>query len=197
MAPQHPSIDEALIRDLAPPAPLTTRLMTREELDDLWRIERRELVHEIYVADADGRLTLTPAFYDTLGWPEDELETELPILRSHLDLGGVGIGVYDNGLLVGAAVLAGTGVTDYPELRQLVFLHVSHDWRGRGIAAALYRLCAETARRMGASGLYISASSTRRTVEFYQHLGAVPTARPDEALLRHEPYDIHMIHLFL
>lgn len=197
MSVQAPLIDVDLIRRFGPTAPLTTRLLTRAELDRLQVIDRREQVHEIYVADAHGRLTLTPFFHDTRGWPDGELEAELPILRRHLDQGGAAVGVFDHHALIGAAVLVATGVGDYPDLRQLVFLHVGHDWRGRGVASALYRLCAEAARRGGASGLYISATSTRRTVDFYQRLGAVPTARPDKALFRHEPDDIHLIHRFL
>lgn len=197
MAAQPSPIDEGLLRRFASPTPLTTRLLMRAELDGLLRIDRREQVHEIYVADAHGKLTLRPFFHDTRGWPEGELEAELPILRRHLDQGGAAVGVFDHEALIGAAILGATGVADYPDLRQLMFLHVSHDWRGRGVASALYRLCAEAARGMGASGLYISATSTRRTVDFYQRLGAVPTAHPDKTLLRHEPDDIHLIHRFL
>ena len=45
---------------------------------------------------------------------------------------------------------------------------------------------------MGAQGLYVSATPSRHTVDFYTGLGCELLAVPDPELLRLEPEDIHL-----
>jgi hypothetical protein len=54
-------------------------------------------------------------------------------------------------------------------------------------------LLAERARALGASGLYISATPTRNTVDAYRRMGASVLARPDPDLLAREPDDVHLL----
>ena len=48
-------------------------------------------------------------------------------------------------------------------------------------------------RTVGARRLYVSATPSGPTVEFYRSHGFEPTDEPDEALFALEPDDIHMI----
>ena len=48
------------------------------------------------------------------------------------------------------------------------------------------------ARADGAKRLYVSATPTRATVDFYSKRGFEPLAQPNERLLALEPEDIHM-----
>jgi N-acetylglutamate synthase-like GNAT family acetyltransferase len=52
---------------------------------------------------------------------------------------------------------------------------------------------ARLARADGARRLYVSATPSAPTVEFYQSHGFEPTDEPDAALFALEPDDIHMI----
>lgn len=175
------------------PDGLVTRTLDAGQLASLWSIERRELVDEVYRVEA-GQLRLERRHYDTRGWPEGEPESQAPLLRACLERGGVCRGVFAATRLVAASVLDGAPVGDYPQLRQLSFLHVGHDWRGRGLASMLYRRCLADARALGAAGLYISATSTRRTVDFYLGRGARLASHPDRVLFSLEPDDIHLLH---
>ncbi|MFK4825633.1 GNAT family N-acetyltransferase [Paenochrobactrum sp. BZR 588] len=172
------------------------RRLQRDEVKNVWQIERREIVEDVYYVK-DGDLYLRSEFYDTRDWPDGEPELYTPVLLDCFDHGGVFLGAFNDEKLVAAGVVDARPVIDYPDLRQLPFLHVSHDWRGKKLASKLYGLCKEIALEQGAKGFYISATSTRRTVDFYMHQGGVLTTKPDKKLYEMEPDDIHLIHYFL
>lgn len=76
---------------------------------------------------------------------------------------------------------------------QLKFLHVSRDYRKQGLGRQLFYLAWDTARERGAKRLYISATPSENTVNFYLSLGAVVTDEPDPELYNQEPEDIHFV----
>lgn len=174
---------------------IVIRPLQRAEVQLVWQIERQEMVEEIYQL-AGGRLHLRPQFYDTREWPDGEPTLYTPILLDCFDHGGTFLGAFAGEHIVAAGVVDARPVGDYPNLRQLAFLHVSHDWRGRRLAFRLYRLCKDAVVHLGAAGFYISSTPTRRTVEFYLRQGAKLVARPDTALFAIEPEDIHLAHWF-
>ena len=176
-------------------AEVSIRALERSELGRLWEIDRRELVHEVYEA-VGARLTLRSQRHDTQAWPDGEPEADAPKLRASFDAGGAFFGAFAGSSLVAAGGIDARPVHDYPELRQLVFLHVSNDWRGQRIAWQLYQTCQRVAAGWGAAGMYISATSTRRTVDFYRRQGAAVLEEPDRELLAAEPEDIHLAHWF-
>ena len=75
-------------------------------------------------------------------------------------------------------------------------MHVSNAVRGMGLAGELYRRSIAMAKETGAEGFYISATPTRRTIDFYLRQGAKVTTMPDPLLFNREPEDIHLIHRF-
>ena len=56
----------------------------------------------------------------------------------------------------------------------------------------LFELAADEARRRGARRLYISATPSQHTIDFYLSLGCTVTAEPDPELFALEPGDIHL-----
>lgn len=174
---------------------IIVRPLERSEVINVWQIERREVVQEIY-RFTDGALHLHAEFYDTRDWPEGEPELYTPILLDCFDYGGIFLGAFAGDKLIAVGVADIRPVTDYPQYRQLSFLHVSHDWRGRGLASHLYRQLMQIVKEQGAEGFYISSTSTRHTVEFYLHQGGQPVMQPDKALFALEPEDIHLMHRF-
>ncbi|WP_315855370.1 GNAT family N-acetyltransferase [Burkholderia dolosa] len=66
--------------------------------------------------------------------------------------------------------------------QQLKFLHVSRDWRGRGLCESLCRAAGPHARSRGAEHLYCTpATQSQRTTDFYLRpvlRSANPPARP-------------------
>lgn len=171
------------------------RRLERSEVETVWQIERRELVHEVY-RFTDGVLQLHQEFYDTQDWPEGEPELYTPILLDCYDHGGLFIGAYAGKQLIAAVVVDARPVGDYPHYRQLAFLHVSHNWRGQGLASRLYCYAMELTKAQGVAGFYISSTSTKHTVDFYMHQGGKPVVHADKALYTLEPDDIHLLHTF-
>ena len=165
------------------------------EVTDIWQIDRSEIIEEMYRLEGE-QLLLEPQFYDVQGWPEGEAEIYTHILLDCHDHGGVFLGAYLDGTLVAVAVTDVRPVGAYPELYQLGFMHVGKTVRGLGLAGELYRRSVAIAKEAGAEGFYISATPTRRTIDFYVKQGAKVTTTPDPLLFKREPEDIHLIHRF-
>lgn len=77
------------------------------------------------------------------------------------------------------------------ELVQLEFFHVSRPYRKAGLGSALFERAKAAAVAFGAQGLYISATPSENTVNFYMAKGCVLSPRPDPELFALEPEDIH------
>ena len=77
---------------------------------------------------------------------------------------------------------------------QLKFLHISRPYRGQGWGQRLFGLAKAEAVERGAKSLYVSATPSEHTVDFYQRLGCTLAAEPDPALLELEPEDIHFVY---
>ncbi len=171
------------------------RPLGRSEVMDIWQIDRSEIIEEMYRLQGD-QLVLEPRFYNVRGWPEGEAEIYTPILLDCYDHGGIFLGAELDGALVAVAVTDVRLVGLYPKLHQLGFMHVDNAVRGLGLAGELYRRSVFTAKEAGAEGFYISATPTRRTIDFYLKQGAKVTTAPDPLLFEREPEDIHLIHRF-
>lgn len=170
---------------------MNIRLLQREEFSFIWQIDRREIVENIYVLN-DGELELKPDYFDIQGWPSGEEEHYTPILLDCYDRGGLFWGAFENDSLVGVAILESKFIGTHHDTLQLKFLHVSRDYRGRGIASTLFKLAVEKAMELGATKLYISATPSEHTVNYYTRLGCELAAEIDPELFALEPEDIHL-----
>src|SRR5262249_34292279 len=108
------------------------------------------------------------------------------------DRGGWFCGAFDNTRLIGAVVLESRFIGRRKDQLQLYFLHVSHAYRNRGLGAQLFERAMATARERGAHRLYISATPSENTVNFYTRLGCAIAGKPDPELFKLEPEDIHL-----
>ena len=167
------------------------RTLSRGEIGELWAIDRRELIEAVYHC-VDGALVLRPERFDMQGWPPGEAEKYTPVLEKCYDQGGWFYGLFATGVPVGAAVLGSRLFGRGHDRLQLLYLHVSTDYRHRGLGQKLFGLTAAEARRRGARWLYISATPSRRTIDFYMRLGCTLAAEPDPELFAFEPEDIHL-----
>lgn len=167
------------------------RQLRREEIDSVWTIDRREVIDAIYALQ-DGQLVLKPQHWDISGWPPGEREAYTPLLLDCFDRGGAFSGAYANGLLVGVVALESRLIGARQDQVQLKFLHVSQSHRKQGLGRALFERAVEQARLLGAAKLYVSATPSRNTVDFYRHLGCRVAAEVDPELWALEPEDIHL-----
>ena len=167
------------------------RELIREEIERIWTIDRREVIENVFHLE-NGRLVLRPEHYDMQCWPPGEPELYTPHLYKSFDRGGWFCGAFDGATLVGVAIPDNKFIGRDKDQLQLKFLHVSRDYRGLGLGRQLFDLARDKARERGAKRLYISATPSEKTVNFYLMRGAVVTNEPDPDLFELEPEDIHL-----
>lgn len=167
------------------------RELQRNEVPIVWTIDRREVIDHVYYLE-NGNLVLKSEHYNMQGWPAGEAEIYTPILLESFDRGGWFYGLFDESSLIAVTVLDGEFIGPEHKHLQLEFLHVSSGYRGRGLGKQLFNLSAAKARKRGARHLYVSATPTQNTVDFYLRLGCRIIATPDPKLYEREPDDIHL-----
>ena len=165
--------------------------LRREEIEQIWSIDRREVIDHVYYL-RDGELVLEPEHYDMAGWPPGEQDHYQPILYDCFDRGGTFWGAFDDSRLVAAAVLESKFIGRQRDRLQLKFLHVGRPYRKAGLGRELFAIAVAKATELGARSLYISATPSENTVDFYRHLGCVLTSEVDPELYALEPEDIHL-----
>lgn len=167
------------------------RRLERHEVRDIWSIDRTEVIERIYYHE-EGELVLKPERHDVRGWPSGEPERDTPILLDCFDRGGACLGAFEDDALVGASVLECRFMGRARDQLQLKFLHVSHRVRHSGLGRTLFEMAAGKARELGARQLYVSATPSENTVDFYLRRGCRVTDAVDATLFELEPEDIHL-----
>ena len=168
--------------------------MPGRELDRIGEVDRSEHVtHEYtYRKGALERRSVDTKVPDwsRSGDHEHSVGSRVDAWRPILDRGGTLVGAFDADTLAGFAIYR-------PHLAEgmanLSALYVSRDYRRSGIGSRLAEEVARLARADGARRLYVSATPSGSTVEFYRSHGFEPTDEPNAELFALEPDDIHMI----
>lgn len=175
----------------ADPTPRPRRLRPDEVRDDLLAgFRRRQQVTAVWRASPQG-LVLVPV--DVVAdWDAGELARKAAELRVVAEAGGSVRVVEDGGQVIGFAAVGARRFGTGGRYVQLVQLHVSGPYRGRGLGRALLRAAADDARRAGAGAVYISAHPARESQAFYRAQGCAEAAEPDDLLVAEEPYDVHL-----
>ncbi|MCB9898124.1 MAG: GNAT family N-acetyltransferase [Planctomycetes bacterium] len=167
------------------------RAMDATEVGRIGEIDRSEHITQQYRV-SDGVLELVDVDIHALRWGAPggiDLQELVEAQRPRLDAGGVLLGAFDGDALVGFAIFD-TSCADEPAI--LSALYVTRTHRGRGIAVALTDAVVRLARAVGAPRLYVSATPTRTTVDFYLARGFRVLVTPNPRLLAHEPEDVHL-----
>ncbi len=170
---------------------ITGRRLSREEIKAVWTIDRSEVIDTAYYLE-NGALRLRPEHHDVRGWPPGKAEKDTPILEACHDRGGWFHGLFDGQRLIGVAVLESRFIGKNRDQLQLRFLHVSRSYRSQGWGRHLFELARAEATARGARSLYVSATPSQHTIDFYLSLGCVVAAAPDPELFALEPVDIHL-----
>ncbi len=170
---------------------MNIRPLRRDEIPLIWQIDRREVIDNIYYL-REGKLVLEPEHYDMQGWPPGEAEQYTPLLLGCYDRGGFFWGAFEQDTLAGVSILEGKFIGSQHDKLQLKFLHVSRDCRGQGVGTKLFNIAVEKAKELGAKKLYISATPSENTVNYYMRLGCVLATEIDPELFALEPEDIHL-----
>ncbi|HVH04818.1 MAG TPA: GNAT family N-acetyltransferase [Myxococcota bacterium] len=167
------------------------RLLQRHEIDDVWSIDRSEVIENTYRLEG-GELVLQSQFFDVKGWPPGEPERGGPLLLDCFDHGGTCWGAFDGDRLVGACVLESRFIGRAKDQLQLKFISVGRQHRRSGLGRALFERAVARARELGARRLYVSATPSENTIGFYLRRGCRVTDEVDAKLFALEPEDIHL-----
>lgn len=169
----------------------TIRAMAGFELARIGEIDRSERITQQY-RQRGQMLELIEVDLDAPRWGEPgeaTIEHRIDQWTRLVSAGGVPLGAFDGDHLIGFAVYMRAS----PETpANFAVLHVTKPWRRHGVGCELTSEVIRLARAEGMQRLYLSATPTRGTVDFYMRQGFMPLATPDERLFALEPDDIHM-----
>jgi GNAT superfamily N-acetyltransferase len=168
------------------------RPLAEGELGRIWGIDRGEVSTHTYIVQ-ERRLRSIPEHIELHGWPREQIATDSLLLAACFQRGGSFFGAFEGDVLVGVAVVDSVWLGSAKDRLQLKYLYVDRRVRGCGVGAALFRQAQAVALARGARELYISATPTARTVDFYLSRGARLAEPPDAALYSLEPDDIHLV----
>lgn len=169
------------------------RILPADCLSIIAEIDRSEHVDSI-VKVRSGQLTRSSVDLDIPRWSAtgtgpNTVNRLIDDLKPILDRGASLVAAYDRDAVAGVAIVEECFEGD---LAWLVFLHVSREYRGRGVGSALWFEAVNRSTANGARSIYVSAIPTGATVDFYLARGCKLVTAPHPELYRQEPEDIHL-----
>lgn len=170
------------------------RWMKSNEVTKIRDIDRSERIRTGYKY-SNGNLQSMNVVWDSPPWAlegdgEYSVEAEIRFCQSHLDRNSQMFGAFDKEKLVGVGIIEQDIVAN---MAQLVFLHVSNQYRQQGIGRKITEALIKKAEESAAKRIYVSATPSESAVGFYLSQGFKPTDTPIPELFRLEPKDIHMV----
>jgi GNAT superfamily N-acetyltransferase len=168
--------------------PVEFRRLARVELSrvaDIDRTERIDLIYEQRGTELEERR----GNWSSPAWDEHSVEAHRHALEDYVDAGGIALGAFSKGRLVGIGVVV---PHLRPEMAQLAFLHVSEAFRATGIGRRLSDELDLIARDAGDTEIVVSATPSENTVRFYMSRGYELMAQALPELNELEPEDVHM-----
>ncbi|KQC00862.1 GNAT family N-acetyltransferase [Pedobacter sp. Hv1] len=170
---------------------ITYRPLEAKELVKFQEIDRTEYITEIYAFE-NGQLILKPEPCLAGAFEPDELQNLIAQQQMLLTDGGEVIGAFNGDRLVGITSVEHNRRGKSNNYCKMDILYVSNAFRGKRIGHYLVQECKTVALSFGAAKLYISATPTKATVDFYLNLGATLVKEIDPQLFELEPLDIHL-----
>ncbi len=167
------------------------RELVTEELPLTTRIDRSDYSAETYKV-IEGKLVRQPLTFHHPGIGKEDYQPYINDLQACLEKGGKVFGAFAEGELVGIGSIDNDPVGKYRNMLNLGILWVSKDVRRKGIAGKLFAVCREEVLRRHYTRMYVSATPSRNTVDFYLKMGCVLSEEVDLGLFTKEPEDIHL-----
>lgn len=189
--PEDPSRKNEPIINSPNDAGYLFRKVLAGELDLIGKIDRAEKLLESYVY-RDGQLVSVPDDQTVSGFEPAELTTLIERQRDLVATGGIVVGVFDQDEMIGVASIEKKRRGTLLQYCKMDILYTSRLYRGKHIGIQLLDIIKKIALDFGAQKLYISATPTKYTVDFYLSQGAGLTTEVDEELFALEPDDIHL-----
>jgi len=170
---------------------ITFRLLEQNELIRVKEIDRAENIFEYYEYK-NGELIIKSITDLVDSFDDEELQEMIQRQQLLIADGGQVIAALAGDRLIGVASVERKPRGKQRNYCKMDILYVSNSYRGNKIGHQLVRKCTAAAAEFGAEKLYISATPTRATVDFYLKEGARLVEEIDEELFAMEPLDIHL-----
>jgi GNAT superfamily N-acetyltransferase len=167
------------------------RELKEEEIDKIALLDRSEEIFELYEYHK-GNLVLKPHRETVIQFDTTELEEMIIRQKKIQKDGGYIVGAFDQDELAGVASVEKTKRGIASNYCKMDILYVSRNYRAMKLGYKLLEECKKTAKEFGAQSLYISATPTKNTVDFYLKNSAILTTELDTELYKLEPDDIHL-----
>lgn len=161
------------------------------ELVKLKEIDRTEEIATAYIFEG-GKLKLQAEPCLAGPFTAEELVQMIEQQSKLLANGGIVIGAFDTETLIGITSVEQQKRGKDANYCKMDILYISLAYRGMGIAYQLLQAAKKAAQEFGARLLYISATPTQGTVDFYLKAGARLVTEIDPKLFELEPLDIHL-----
>ena len=166
------------------------RQIRNYEIDGLIQLDRKENIESVYYLD-EGKLKLKQEI-KTMEWTRETYKEVIYELKELFFRGGCILGAFDGDFLVGIVALDNKFMGKHSNQLQLTLLQVNEKSRGKGIGRNLVEMIKSEALKLGAEKIYISASNSRKTVDFYLSLGCELASEVDKRLYEMKEEDIHL-----
>lgn len=167
------------------------RGLKEEEIDKIALLDRSEEIFELYEYHK-GNLVPKPHRETVTQFDAAELEEMIIRQKKIQKGGGYIVGAFDQNELVGVASVEKMKRGIASDYCKMDILYVSRKYRAMKLGYKLLEECKKAAKEFGAQNLYISATPTKNTVDFYLRNGAILTTELDRELYKLEPDDIHL-----
>ncbi len=154
------------------------------------RFNRHQVVNWCW-RKKDGKWALQNIPF-TEEWDQDGKAALVDSLKRTLQSGGIVIGAFSNQSVIGFASVESQSFGPDLEYVQLSNLHVSFEYRGKGIGKRLFKMACNAARALGARKLYISAHSAEETQAFYKSMKCKEAEFYCAKLVMKEPCDCQL-----
>ena len=165
--------------------------MSKEELHRVGELDRREFIEYAYYHQ-DNKLELKKVDWTVPEWSDEEKSKYHQSLLELHQRGGYILGAFDDTNIAGIVALDIEFFGSTMEQLNLDGLWVSQPYRNQGVGRQLVHFVKQHAKTLGAKFLYVSATKSKKTVEFYMSCGFQLAKVIDQRLFELEPEDIHM-----
>jgi len=183
-------------------------------LDSLWRrslkieytireIEKDDLVFDKFkdyeryqlttqkVKYEDG-LMKTEKIHFINEWDANKLKSLVDELRDDLYMDSYLVGAFYEDKVIAFASIRNKFFGSEKQYLQMPNIHVSRQYRGKGIGKKLFAMCVKAANKMGAKRIYISTHPAIETQRFYESVGCQLASEINQELKKLEPHDIQL-----
>lgn len=125
-------------------------------------------------------------------WTENDYTELIQCLRNTICTGGFVAGAFSDDKLKGFVSVEPAIFGGDNRYMDLSSIHISSDYRHKGIGTELFRMAKEWAKEHHAKKLYISAHSAVESQEFYRAMGCVEAAEYNKEHVEKEPCDCQL-----